>query len=125
MADSNARRAPGSLEAQAMAALWAAGEPLSPAQLQAALDAGLAYNTVQTILVRLHDKGLLERRPAGRGRGHVYWPARDAATAAAQQMRAVLDGPTDRQAVLRRFTDDLAEDDLATLRALLRQEPPA
>jgi hypothetical protein len=43
----------------------------------------------------------------------------DAATAAAQRMRAVLDGPGDRQAILRRFTDDLAEPDIATLRALL------
>ncbi|GGM50108.1 hypothetical protein GCM10007977_059790 [Dactylosporangium sucinum] len=105
-----------------MAALWAAGEPLSTAQLQTALDPGLAYNTVQTILVRMHDKGLVERRTAGRG--HVYWPARDAATAAAQQMRAVLDGPADRQAVLRRFTNDLAEEDLATLRALLEGDQP-
>ncbi|WP_238009152.1 BlaI/MecI/CopY family transcriptional regulator [Dactylosporangium sp. AC04546] len=123
MAEPSARRAPGSLEAQAMAALWAAGEPLSATQLQAALDADLAYNTVQTILVRMHDKGLVERRAAGRG--HVYWPARDAATAAAQQMRAVLDGPADRQAVLRRFTNGLAEDDLAILRALLQGERPA
>ncbi|MET7398670.1 BlaI/MecI/CopY family transcriptional regulator [Dactylosporangium sp. NPDC005572] len=123
MGDSPARRPPGTLEAQAMAALWAAGGPLSAAQLQAALGAGLAYNTVQTILVRMHDKGLVERRPAGRG--HVYWPARDAATAAAERMRAVLDGPADRQAVLRRFATDLDEDDLATLRALLQGEPPA
>lgn len=111
------RRAPGSLESQTMAALWAAGEPLSPSQVQAALDADLAYNTVQTILTRLIDKGLIQRRAAGRS--HVYWPVHDAATAAAQRMRAVLDGLGDRQAVLQRFTDDLTEADLATLRALL------
>ena len=102
-----------------MAALWAAGGPLSPSQVQEALDADLAYNTVQTILIRLIDKGLVQRRAAGRN--HVYWPVHDAATAAAaaQRMRAALDGLDDRQAVLRRFTDDLAESDIATLRALL------
>ncbi|MFC5002521.1 BlaI/MecI/CopY family transcriptional regulator [Dactylosporangium cerinum] len=117
MTDVTGRRAPGSLESQTMAALWAAGEPLSPSQVQEALNADLAYNTVQTILIRLIDKGLVQRRAAGRS--HVYWPVHDAATAAAQRMRAVLDGLDDRQAVLRRFTDDLAESDIATLRALL------
>ncbi|MET7422106.1 BlaI/MecI/CopY family transcriptional regulator [Dactylosporangium sp. NPDC005555] len=115
------RRAPGSLESQTMAALWAAGGPLSPAQVKDAVDADLAHNTVQTILIRLFEKGLVQRRPEGRS--HVYWPVQDAATAAARQMRAVLDGPGDRQAVLRRFTDDLAESDLATLRILLDRSP--
>ncbi|GAA0920373.1 hypothetical protein Vau01_016740 [Virgisporangium aurantiacum] len=102
-----------------MATLWASTEPLTPAQVQEALGAGLAYNTVQTILIRLFDKDLVQRRSAGRG--HVYWPADDAATAAARQMRAALDGPGDRSAVLRRFTDDLDDADAETLRALLRR----
>ncbi|MFC4039263.1 BlaI/MecI/CopY family transcriptional regulator [Dactylosporangium siamense] len=117
MTDVAGRRAPGSLESRTMTALWAAGTPLSPSQVQDALNADLAYNTVQTILIRLIDKGLVQRRTAGRS--HVYWPVQDAASAAAQRMRAVLDGLDDRQAVLRRFTDDLADSDIATLRALL------
>jgi predicted transcriptional regulator len=100
-----------------MATLWAAAEPLTPAQVQADLGVELAYNTVQTILIRLLDKGLVGRRPAGRG--HEYWPVHDAATAAATRMRAVLDGPGDRREVLRRFTDDLNPSDVETLRALL------
>lgn len=104
-----------------MAALWAADGPMSPAQVKETVDADLAYNTFQTILIRLVEKGLVQRRPEGRS--HVYWPVQDAATAAAAQMRAVLDGPGDRKAVLRSFTDDLAESDLATLRALLDRSP--
>ncbi|MEV4509179.1 BlaI/MecI/CopY family transcriptional regulator [Dactylosporangium sp. NPDC049525] len=121
MADVTGRRAAGSLETQTMTALWAADGPLSPSQVKAAVDPDLAYNTVQTILIRLVEKGLVQRRPEGRS--HVYWPVQDAATTAARQMRAVLDGPSDRQTVLRRFTDDLAESDLATLRALLDRSP--
>jgi predicted transcriptional regulator len=102
-----------------MATLWAAPEPLTPAQVQETLGADLAYNTVQTILIRLLDKNLVQRQAAGRG--HAYWPADDAASAAARQMRAALDGPGDRRAVLRRFTDDLDEADVETLRALLRR----
>jgi predicted transcriptional regulator len=113
-----------------MAVLWAAAEPLTPGQVQAALadrrdGAGLAYNTVLTTLTRMHGKGLLLRRPSGRA--HVYWPVHDAATAAARQMRAVLDGPGDRRAVLKQFADGLDEADVAVLRALLQgaADPPA
>ncbi|MFG2041731.1 BlaI/MecI/CopY family transcriptional regulator [Dactylosporangium sp. NPDC048998] len=117
------RRAWGSLESDTMAVLWAAPGPLTPAQVQEALGGGPAYNTVQTILTRLHEKGLVRRGPspqAGRGRrGHEYWPTDDAATAAARRMRAVLDGPGDRLAVLRRFTAGLDPADAAALRALL------
>jgi predicted transcriptional regulator len=109
-----------------MAVLWAAAGPLTPGQVQAALAAhrgtdrgggGLAYNTVLTILTRMHDKGLLLRRRSGRA--HAYWPVHDAATAAAMQMRAVLDGPWDRQAVLKQFAGSLDAADVEALKALL------
>jgi predicted transcriptional regulator len=61
------RRAPGSLESEVMAVLWAAEDPLGAAGVQAELTSDLAYTTVQTILMRLYDKGLVasevERRP--------------------------------------------------------------
>jgi predicted transcriptional regulator len=100
-----------------MGVLWARPQPLNAADVQQALGGDLAYNTVQTILIRLHDKGLVERRRAGRG--HVYWPAQDAATAAAEQMRAALTGRTDRTAVLRQFAASLDAADAAALRKLL------
>jgi predicted transcriptional regulator len=115
------RRARGELESEVMAALWAAAEPLTPAGVQAALGDGLAYNTVQTILIRLVEKDLVRRGPADRGRGHAYWPAQDAATLAASRMRAALDERPDRRAVLQQFAAGLAEDDAETLRALLAE----
>jgi predicted transcriptional regulator len=123
MADDEAgrRRARGELESEVMAALWAAGERLTPAGVQAALGGDLAYNTVQTILIRLLEKDLVRRAPADRGRGHAYWPAQDAATLAATRMRAALDERPDRRAVLQQFAAGLGEDDAETLRALLAE----
>ncbi|MEU8606972.1 BlaI/MecI/CopY family transcriptional regulator [Actinoplanes sp. NPDC048791] len=111
------RRAPGSLESEVMGLLWSRGEPLTTADVQSAIGGDLAYNTVQTILIRLHEKKLVQRRRAGRG--HVYWPVEDAATAAAGRMRAALAGLPDRHAVLQQFAASLDDDDAATLRKLL------
>ena len=55
------RRAFGELEGQVLAARWAADRPLVPAEALDAVGGDLAYTTVMTILVRLHDKGLIER----------------------------------------------------------------
>ncbi|MGA5299765.1 BlaI/MecI/CopY family transcriptional regulator [Nucisporomicrobium flavum] len=117
MTTKDGRRRPGSLEAEVMAALWAHADPMTAADVQGAIGGDLAYNTVQTILIRLHDKGQVERRRAGRG--HLYWPVEDAATAAASQMRAALEGRPDRQAVLQRFAASLDEADAVSLRRLL------
>jgi predicted transcriptional regulator len=121
--DAVRRRARGELESGVMAALWAADGPMTPAEVQAALGGGLAYNTVQTILIRLLDKDLVRRKPAGHGRGHTYWPARDAATFAADRMRAALAERPDRQAVLQQFAAGLDEADADALRALLEERP--
>ncbi|GAA4244518.1 hypothetical protein GCM10022255_007890 [Dactylosporangium darangshiense] len=116
------RRPWGSLEADVLAMLRAAGEPLTPAQVQAGLDGAAAYNTVQTVLTRLQEKALTQRGPNPHGgRGHVYWATHDTATAVAQQMRELLDGPGDRRAVLREFTAELDPADAEVLRALLGQ----
>ena len=100
-----------------MAALWARADAMTATEVQAAIGGDLAYNTVQTILIRLYEKGQVERRRAGRG--HLYWPVEDAATAAASQMRATLEGRPDRQAVLQRFAASLDEADAVSLRRLL------
>jgi predicted transcriptional regulator len=113
------RRARGELESEVMAALWAADRPLTPADVQVVLGGGLAYNTVQTIMIRLLEKDLVRRDV--RGRGHVYWPARDAATAAAQRMRAALDARPERRAVLQQFAAGLDDQDAEVLRALLAE----
>ncbi|MFD0516668.1 BlaI/MecI/CopY family transcriptional regulator [Paractinoplanes durhamensis] len=117
----DSRRAPGTLEAEVMAVLWqgSPAAPVTPSDAQAQLG-DLAYNTVQTILVRLHEKGLAERRKVGRS--YAYWAAQDAATTAAAQMNAVLTGRADRQAVLQQFAATLDERDMAILREHLRNQ---
>lgn len=54
------RRLLGSLEAEIMAALWLSGEHTGP-ELHAAMGQRVALNTVQTVLMRLTDKGLVAR----------------------------------------------------------------
>jgi predicted transcriptional regulator len=115
------RRGRGELESEVMAALWAAEGPMTAAGVQTVLDGGLAYNTVQTILIRLLEKGQVHRATAGRG--HEYWPVRDAATTAADRMREALAGRPDRRAVLQQFAAGLDPDDASTLRALLAEPP--
>jgi predicted transcriptional regulator len=123
MTTRHGRRARGSLEAEVMTVLWQASaeQPLTPSDVQTRLGGDLAYNTVQTILIRLQEKGLVERQKAGRG--HAYWAVNDAAATAAAQMSAVLAGRGDRQAVLQQFAASLDPHDAAVLRNLLGGRP--
>lgn len=100
-----------------MAVLWTAGKSMSPAEVQTIIGGELAYNTVQTILIRLLEKELVRREQIGRT--HFYWPAQDAAASAAQQMRQTLVERPDRQAVLQQFAATLDDADVQVLRALL------
>ena len=111
------RRGAGELEAEVLAALWAAGDPLTPAQLHAGLGSDLAYNTVHTILTRLCEKGIVRRTPV-HGRP-AYRPVLGAAEWSASQMRAVLDRGEDRHAILHRFVTSLSPDDERALREVL------
>lgn len=115
------RRAAGELEAEVLAALWAADGPLTTAYVRQAVGGGLAYNTVQTILVRLYEKGLIGR--VAEGRRHEYFPVKGAEELAAEQMQALLSRGRDRQAVLQRFATSLSVEDAGLLRAMLRRRP--
>jgi predicted transcriptional regulator len=85
-----------------------------------ALGDGLAYNTVQTILTRLHQKGAVRRQLAGRA--HAYTPVLDEAGLAARRMRAMLDRGGDHAAILTRFVGTLSPEEERTLTQLLH--PP-
>ncbi|MFE2229069.1 BlaI/MecI/CopY family transcriptional regulator [Streptomyces kronopolitis] len=111
------RRPAGELEASVLAALWAAGDPLSPAGVQSALGGRLARTTVTTILTRLHDKGAVSRSRAGRG--FVYSPIQDSAGLTARRMRSELDKQDDRGTALARFVSQLTSEDEQLLRSLL------
>ena len=111
------RRTSGSLESEVLAALWSADKPLTVGEVVDELHADLAYNTVQTILTRLHNKGAVHREQAGRA--HTFTPVLDDAGLAANRMRALLDKGVDQAAVLSRFVDTLSEQEEAALSALL------
>ena len=114
------RRPAGALEAEVLAVLRAAGEPLSPGQVRERLTVRqrgeLSYSTVVTIVSRLHTKGLLARQRAGRG--FAYTPV-DPASLAAGQMSRALDAGADHRAVLTRFVSGLSGRDARLLRRLL------
>ena len=85
------RREAGGLESEVLAALWAAGRPLTAGEVVDQLGTRLAYNTVATILSRLHAKGAVHRELAGRA--HAYIPVLDQPALAANRMRAMLAQP--------------------------------
>ena len=111
-----ARRDRGDLENEVLAALAAAGRPLTPGEVLAALERDLAYTTVMTTLTRLYGKDVVTR--ARSGRAYAYAPA-DTATAAARRMRRLLDSGQDHAVVLARFLDELDPDDVPVLQRLL------
>ncbi|UUU20125.1 BlaI/MecI/CopY family transcriptional regulator [Streptomyces sp. DSM 40750] len=111
------RRGQGELEALVLAALREADGPERAGWVQERLGGDLAYTTVITILTRLLAKGAVTRERAGRA--FVWTPASDQAGLAAHRMRRVLDGESDREAVLASFVTSLEPDDERLVRELL------
>lgn len=109
----------GALEAEVMELAWRRGDWFGVNEALAALQGERrAYTTVMTIVTRLCDKGLLQRRR--QGRGFVYRPTLSKEALAARALREVLAAADDPQAVLAHFVKDLeaAPELLARLRAL-------
>ncbi|MFF2544401.1 BlaI/MecI/CopY family transcriptional regulator [Kitasatospora sp. NPDC058063] len=119
----SARRPAGELEAEVLAALWSARQPLTPQDVQAALGGDLARTTIATILGRLFDKGTVVRTRAGRA--YAYTPTvQDTAGLAARRMHTELGRESDRSTVLARFVSDLSAEDEQLLRELLGDGVP-
>jgi predicted transcriptional regulator len=80
----------GPLEAEVMEVLWAAAGPVSVRDVAERLNDGraepLAYTTVMTVMSRLAQKHVLERRREGRG--YLYEPS--AADAAGLAVKSVI-----------------------------------
>ena len=111
------RRGAGELEAAVLEVLQHDGSALSPGEVRERIGGDLAYTTVVTILTRLHAKGVLDRRKAGRS--YRYIPVADSPGLAARRMARVLDEEADREAVLARFVSALSESDEELLRKML------
>lgn len=116
------RRGAGELESAVLASLWATDLALTPAEIQAEIGADLAYNTVHTILKRLHDKGLVLR--AADGRRGAYRPAKNAAELTAEAMHEALDQGPDPIVTLQHFVTGLSPEEERALRDLLGGDGP-
>lgn len=118
----------GSLERRVMGQLWAGG-PQSVGEVLEALNAAddrhLAYTTVMTILVRLHEKGYVTREKEGR---HFRYAAVVEESALEGQVgRRELSRLIDRYGAdsVARFAADLGESGLAKrLAGLARKRRP-
>ena len=108
----------GSLEADVMTVLWAADGPLTPGLVLEQLNRELAYTTVMTTLLRLYEKGQLQRRRSGRA--YAYSPCQRAEEHTAQAMSELL-ASGDSAAVLARFVDRLGPEEEALLRRFLER----
>ena len=116
-------RARGSLESEILACLATAGQPLTPAQVQAEIGGDLAYTTVMTTLSRLYAKGALERAATGRAYAYTLFGGTDLARSnmTAHQMLKLLDEEADRASVLTRFVAELKPEDEKLLTDLLER----
>ncbi|MGI9034331.1 MAG: BlaI/MecI/CopY family transcriptional regulator [Acidimicrobiales bacterium] len=113
------RLAMGELEAAVMGVLWDTGHWQTAGEVHDRISPvhPVAYTTVMTILVRLWQKGRLERRRSGRA--FSYQPVMTRDEDAARRMGEVLAGLADRSGVLNHFVETLPDHDRAELRRLL------
>lgn len=115
-----ARLQMGGLEAAVMDVLWSRGGWSTPREVHEVLaaDRHLAYTTIMTILVRLWQKGRLERQRDGRA--YAYRPLLTREQHAAARMSELLVGVADRPAALAHFLQALPAADRDQLRRMLR-----
>lgn len=115
------RRIQGELQAQIMPALWRLGSG-TVEQVRAALPARYrsAYTTVQTVLNRLAERGLLSRERSGNA--IVYRPKISEGQYLSRTIEQTLAGASSeaRQVALAQLIGDLDEAELSELRALGR-----
>jgi Predicted transcriptional regulator len=117
---SKARLPMGELEAMVMDVLWDRRGWLTPGEVHVVLAAKrpLAYTTVMTILVRLWQKGRLERQRDGRA--FAYRAVMSREEHAATRMNELLTKVSDRPVALARFLETLPPADRDQLRRMLQ-----
>lgn len=103
-----------------MRVLWDRDDWLTPADVVSSLarEHRMAYTTAMTILVRLWNKGMVKRRPAGRG--FAYHPVLTRDEWTAERMHEVLESARSSPAALNHFVASLDAEQLAQLRKAMR-----
>ena len=115
------RASRGELEAQVMNVLWDSPDALTPREVQDCINTrrrSLAYTTVMTILVRLWEKGMLEREQ--QGRAYAYWPVSSRDEWAAARMEEILAASGDRLVTLNHFVERMSAREAGQLARLLQ-----
>jgi predicted transcriptional regulator len=115
-----ARLGRGELEARVMDVLWDRDDAMTPREVHDAITSPrrpLAYTTVMTILVRLWEKGMLEREPRGRAYAYRAVSGRDEWTA--ERMHTVLEQAADPGAALTHFVRAIDAREATQLRRAL------
>ncbi|MEO5877153.1 MAG: BlaI/MecI/CopY family transcriptional regulator [Streptosporangiaceae bacterium] len=112
-----ARRPLGQLEAEVLAALAATDAPVSTSEIKSRIPGGPAHTTINTILFRLHAKGMVTR--IRDGRQFRYRLVVDEARLVADRMHDHLRLASDSASVLSQFVRALTPQEEAALRAIL------
>lgn len=108
-------RSQGQLESQVLDALWDAGREVTSQELLESLDDGIALTSLLTVLSRLVDKELVNRR-SGEGRSLLFKAAVTRERHAADQLLKII-GATDNPALaFAHFAKGLDKKSLQALR---------
>ena len=122
MPDDN--RISGELQTQLMAALWRLGAgTVEQVRSEIPLRYRGAYNTIQTVLNRLADRGLLSRRKVGNA--FEYRPKISEADYLSRSIASTLSGASvdARQVALARLIAELDKDELSDLQRIAGELP--
>jgi predicted transcriptional regulator len=105
----------GQLESAIMDVIWAANRPYAVREVRERMTypRPVAYTTVMTVMGILHGKGVLCREK--HGRAWRYWPAESKEEHDARLMAEVLRSGGDHQLTIRRFVEQVSDDEMATL----------
>lgn len=109
----------GDLEAIIMDHLWAADDALSVREVLAHIEREppLAYNTVLTVMRKLHRKGLLVRERDGRA--FRYRPTKERADHTVDLMHELLNSTADSSVTLIRFVHRMSPTEVERLKRAL------
>lgn len=80
----------GSLEQKIIDILWNSETSLKPSEVQMLLKGDLAYSTIKTVLERLHEKGILQRKKVGNA--FSYFPKQTKEESASENLKDMFQG---------------------------------
>jgi predicted transcriptional regulator len=116
-------RQQGELENLVLDVLWDSNEPLTSNEVLAHcnVDSDLALTTILTVLSRLVDKELVERR-IGEGRSYLFAAAQSREQHTARQLLELINDSSNQALTLSHFTAGLSKKSVTALKKLLDEK---